>query len=423
MKNTGILPKVFRSCPAPASCFKLTLTLSIILTEASLSTSNLPVEGAQSEGLRIVSQPQGRTMIDCSASLIKQFEEALAERGAVRARQILPEVMQCRDLDPDFLLRTGSEFSQKEAYPEAIRVFGRCVQDYPQIFECHYNLALIEFGQHRLDEARAELKRAPRALARQELARCYLRGKIQEALNHPEEAERDLSAAFSGAPQQENYALDLGLFYIRVRAYVKASAVFETGTRYYPRSPFLLIGVALSQFMRGQVTQCEETCRQLLEIQPDFSAARMLMAFALYMGGQYAEAESTAAEGLRSGQPDPYLCYLHAAALLKLQSRDYDRMLRELSISSAGIPRCGLCYFAQSKVHEELNNSQAAVNDLNDALALNPGLSEAWYRLARLYERTGRPEDASRCYARFRESKAAKSNYEAELIRNFFVSK
>jgi len=153
------------------------------------------------------------------------------------------------------------------------------------------------------------------------------------------------------------------------------------------------------------------------------SAARLLMAFALYMGGQYAEAESAAAEGLRSGHSDPYLCYLDAAALLKLQSKSYDRMSKDLNIAKEGIPRCGLCYFAESKVYEALNNSPAAVNALNTAVTLDPTLAEAWYRLARLHDRAGQFEDASKCYAQFQRTKAAKSNYEAELIRNFFLPK
>jgi tetratricopeptide (TPR) repeat protein len=64
-------------------------------------------------------------------------------------------------------------------------------------------------------QALHSLEKAPRASEPKELARLYLRGRIECAMGRSPEAERDLPTAFARAPQEENYALGLGLLYIQ----------------------------------------------------------------------------------------------------------------------------------------------------------------------------------------------------------------
>ena len=129
-------------------------------------------------------------------------------------------------------------------------------------------------------------------------------------------------------------------------------------------------------------------------------------------------------EGLKKAEhPPPYLYYLDAAALLKLQSKDYDRMLRELAVASSDIPNCNLCYLTEGKVYQASGNPQAAIAALEKAVAVDPAYSEAWYRLATLYERAGQSQDASRCYTQFRKSKSESSARETEVIRDLLAPK
>lgn len=354
-------------------------------------------------------------------SLAATLQNALEKGQTAKAREVLTQILQRPQIDLDLLLRIGIGLAQQELYPEAAQVFARCVKDYPALFEGHYNLALAQFARHQLPEALQAVQDAPRGSEQQELARLYLRGKIQDALGRTAEAERDLSAAFSSMPNQENYALDLGLFYIRQRAYPRAVEVLQRGSSLNPRSSFLLLGLSLAQFLGGRAAQSLETCRKLLALEPDFSLARLLMAFALYIDGKFEEAREVAAAGLTVRNPNPYLYYLHATVLQKLQSKEYNRMLDELALAARGIPACSLCYLTQSKVHQAQGNSQEAITDLETALNLDPRFSEAWYRLAPLYERVGRTSDAARARARFGKLKVEKLSRDTELLRNLFL--
>jgi tetratricopeptide (TPR) repeat protein len=249
-----------------------------------------------------------------------------------------------------------------------------------------------------------------------------MRGKVEMALGQDVQAERDLSAAFDTAPEQENFALDLGLFYIRKWKYQEALRVFRKANGFRKHDPYLQLGLALSQFLAGESLESVETCRALLALQPDFSPVRLMMAFGLYMGGKIDEAEKIAAQGLHDPNPPCYLYYLHAVALLKLQSKDYNVILDDLNRAVRGIPGCSLCYLALSKVHQRTGDQESALSDLEKAISLDPSFSEAWYRLAALCDQTGRHTEGQQARRRFEELKEDKANRETDILRNVFLN-
>jgi len=363
----------------------------------------------------------GRAGQTLATLLGNQIQDALAKGDSNAARKLVPEFLAERQLPADTLLRTGVSLAEHDLYQEAVNVFGRCVKNFPQLFEGYYNLALAELALREYSEALATLAKAPRTAESGELARTYLRGKIETALGKNAEAERDLAAAFAAAPREENYALDLGLYYIRAQKYHQALAVFQKATSFRKNSPFLQLGLGLAQYLGGQSAESIETCRALLAVQPDFSPARVMMAFALYMQGKIEEAERTAAQGLRGPTPFAYLFYVHAVSLIKLQSQDYDLMLNDLTVAARAIPQCSLCYLAMSKVHQRKGDRRVATADLERAVGLDPSFAEAWYRLAALYEETGQPEAARQARQRFEMLKENKADRETEVLRDVFL--
>jgi tetratricopeptide (TPR) repeat protein len=321
----------------------------------------------------------------------------------------------------DTLLRTGNSLAQSELYSQAADVFGRCVRDFPEVFEGHYDLALAELALTKYSEALVTLSQAPRTSPEGEVARIYLRGKIESALGQNAKAERDLSSAFAANPREENYALDLGLTYIGGRKYQPAVEVFTKAAGFHKDSPLLLLGLGLAQFLGGLKTESIETCHAVLRLHPDFSPARVLLAFALTMQGNVDEAAQVASRGLHDPNPFPYLYYVHAVALLKQQSEDYDVILKDLALAEQSIPACALCYLAQSKAHQKMGTRDAAATDLEKAVGLDSTLAEAWYRLASLYDQEGRHAEAQQARSRFERLKQNKADRETEVLRDVFV--
>lgn len=400
----------------------LILVPALLLNVATATWAREDSLGTPAPRLAAVVQTEGAQATRTpTRSVGAQIEKALAKGDSDTARILVPRFLAESNVTADDLLRIGVDLAQHELFSEAADVFGRCVKDHPALFEGYYNLALAELALGKYAGALTTIQKAPRASRPQQVARTYLRGKIELALGEDAQAEQDLSAAFAAAPQQENYALDLGLAYIRARKYQPAVQVFQKATGFQRNSPFLLLGLSLSQFLGGQNSEAIETCHTVLSLQPDFSAARVLLAFVLSIQGDVDQAAQVAAQGLNDPNPFPYLYYIHAAALLKQQPRGYDRILKDLAQAEQSIPACSLCYLAQSKAHQKMGERDAATADLEKAVSLDPTLAEAWYRLASLYDQEGRRAEAQQARGRFEELKENKANRETETLRDEFL--
>jgi tetratricopeptide (TPR) repeat protein len=324
-------------------------------------------------------------------------------------------------LSSDTLLRLGIQFAEKERYGDAAEAFKRCIDDHPQVFEAYYDLALADIAEQKWEDALTTLQRAPQTSRAEVLACSHLRGKIESLQGRDSQAEHDLSEAFAGVPQNEIYGMDLGLFYIHERRYPEAASVFERARDHSTGSSFLLLGLALARFLAGQQEQSLEALRNILSIQPNFGPAQVLMTFVLAAEGKLEDAEKVARQGLNSPHASPYLYYLDASVLVKLQSRQYQRIFEELSRARRGIPSCSLCYLTESKAHQAQQNFAAAIRDLEMATQIDPTLSEGWYRLASLYRRVGRSGDASRAQDHFQKLKGDQEGREIQMLRENFL--
>jgi tetratricopeptide (TPR) repeat protein len=352
-----------------------------------------------------------------AAPLEQKIDKALEKGASEQASRALDELLARSELDSDALLRVGIHFAQNGLYTQAASAFGRCTRDYPSIFEGHYNLALTELAQKHYAQALAAIRQAPQGSEGEAAASLYLRGKIEADQGRTSEAEQNLSSAFEREPGQENYALDLGMLYLRTHEYPKAESVFARGSDRNPRSPYLLLGLALAQFLSGHTARSVQTSQRLLALEPEFSPARLLLGFALYFDGDLAGARQATSEALKLPNPNPYLYYLEAAILLKQHRGEYARIQGDLSVAEADIPVCSLCYVASGKAHEEEGDLARALSDFEMAVQLGPGLSEGWYHLASAYDRLGRKAEAARAREHFHQMKRNEDESEKAMMR------
>ncbi len=379
----------------------------------------LPVELVAAEPGQTLSSPSPTNL--SANSLASSLERVSAEDPSEQVDSLVRELLTTRRLGANTLLRVGVHLAQQGFYSGAEEVFSRCVRDHPAVFEAHYDLALAELALRRDRHALAHIQAAPRGTAIDEVARCYLQGKIEAALGETQQAGRDLAAAVSAEPQQEDYALEFGLFCLRQRRYGQAARIFQRSIEFNPHSSYLLLGLSLAEFREGRDAECIQACQNLLALDPEFSPARLLLAFVLYIDGKLSDSEKTAAGGLENFRPDPYLYYLDVADLLKLHATAYARMLSEIAAAEKGIPHCSLCLVAESKIHERQGRIYAAVAAAEEAVDMDPAYPDAWYRLAILYEHMGRAADARKARARFNALKTAQVAGENELLKQVFM--
>lgn len=320
--------------------------------------------------------------------------------------------------DADGLLALGVALAQKENYSEAIVKFEQYIAKRPESFEGRYDLALALLALGRFPEARNAMETASPHDATQRGAKAYVFGRVDQELGRTDEALRELSEAYQSSKGEENYALDLGVLLIRQGKYPEAMNLFEHALELHPRSGYVRLGLAMAQAFGGKPHEAAGTCRDLLQREPNFGAANLLLAFSHYLAGEYEQAERAAAKGMESPSASPYLAYVDAAALVKLNSKETDRILRELDAAERGIPKCSLCWLVRSKAHQDAGNSEAAIADLEMVVnAIAPDLPTAWYRLAGLYRKAGREADAEAALRKFQKIKTTDADADADLLR------
>jgi len=356
-------------------------------------------------------------------TLAAAVDRAITEGHPDQAQKALLELLGRPHVELEVLLACGAKLAEGERFEPARAVFARAVKEYPRSFEAHYNLALADIALRRLDEARAALDASVEAASKdQQLAREYLRGKIHEAAGEPALAERCYTAAFSAAPEEENYALDLGMFYLRQRNHAKARETFAAGVKFHPDSVYLLLGMALAEYLDNDPPSAATTCSRILAIEPQFSPAQLLLAVAHYTNGENEKCVKESAAVIGRPAAPPYLYYLHAASLLKLGSKDYSAMLADLEKATRAMSDCSFCFLALSKVHQEMGNEPAAIADLETLVGhVDQKFPNGWYRLANLYQHAGRTADAARALEKFESIKTAQSSSEAEYLGKFLL--
>ena len=320
------------------------------------------------------------------------------------------------------LMASGVRLAQQERYAEAANVFRRCVREAPNSFEAHYNLALALLALGSFAESRQAMEGVRPQGSSESGARDYILGKIDAAVGNRKRAEQELSAALRASPSEENRAIDYGMILLGEGDYQAAIGTFSHASELHPESAYVQLGLAIAQAFGGQTADAEVGCRRMLAVNPSFAPAVLVMAFAQYMSGAYDAAARTADNGLQLPSPAPYLYYVHAAALQRMNSTSYGRILADLEAAEKSIPSCTLCYFVSSKVHESAGDVPSAIADLNTLVTLiAPDFDQAWYRLGVLYRKQGRAADASLAFARYKASRAASTNLEVELARDFLL--
>ncbi|MEM6795900.1 MAG: tetratricopeptide repeat protein, partial [Acidobacteriota bacterium] len=165
----------------------------------------------------------------------------------------------------------------------------------------------------------------------------------------------------------------------------------------------VLLGQARAQ--EGDFEAAEAALRHALTLDPQVAEAHSTLGDLMMRQGRLEEAESALRAELKAHPEDRDARYLLATVLdLHRKPRAAEAELRLLLDRS---PRHGGARYLLGKVLLSGGDAASALEQLEAAVAITPQDEGAHYQLGLAYQRSGRAEDASRHFARFRELKAA----------------
>lgn len=308
---------------------------------------------------------------------------------------------------------------------EALPYLQRASQLKPADYQSSYDLALAYASAGEYEPARATLKPL---LANYDHAELHhLLGDIEEKQGHSLDAAREYERAAKLEPSEADL-FDWGAELLLHGAAEPAIQVFSEGNRRFPESVRTLLGLGVACFAQGDREQAARYLGQASDLDPANPRPYLFL-------GKIAEAESSPSPGIaerleRFAQlhpEDAQANYYYAVALWKESQSNSDagklaQASALLSKATQLAPSFAAAYLQLGILQAEQKKYPEAIASYKKAIAADPRLPDAHYRLAQACMRTGDQRKARaemQLYNQMAKEKAQEAERERSHMQQF----
>jgi len=308
----------------------------------------------------------------------------------------------------------------KDALPFLERASRLRPSDYDSAFE----LAVAQSDSGQLERANAGVKAL---LARRDLAELHhLLGDIAEKQNDPLVAVKEYERAAQQNPSEGNL-FDWGAELLMHHAAEPAIEVFTKGHRLFPRSGRMLVGLGVGWYARGSYDQAAARLCEASDLNPADPNPYLFL-------GKIISVERAQPEGVgqrlqrfaRLNPQNAWANYYYGLSLWKQRLGPQDAIVTRaeplLNKAAELDPQLGLAYLQLGIIHWDRQEFSEATSFYKKAIAANPQLEEAHYRLAQAYKRAGDDSKAQQelhIYDQISKQKAEQIERERREVRQF----
>ena len=263
-----------------------------------------------------------------------------------------------------------------------------------------FDLAQAYEGAGDYASAQAEIKKL---LAQKDTAELHrLTGEIDEKLGDPLAAVQQDELAVRMDPSEPNY-FEWGSELLQHRAVRQAVDVFRIGSKAHPASARMLAGLGAALFASAAYDEAALRLCDASDLDPDAQQPYLFLGkVEIAAPSPLPCVETKLGRFLKLRPDDPQANYLYAMALWKRQEvagHTKDPLVTKqvealLSKASALDNKCFDAYLQLGVIHFEQRDYRAAADAYTKAIAADPELGEAHYRLGVAYDRLGEHEKA-----------------------------
>lgn len=334
-----------------------------------------------------------RTLVEDGQNALSHNDLAAAQRNFEQAVRLQPGSA------PAWFLLCQA-YARQGKMKQAMVAAGRASQYAGKDASILYNVALFYLEAGRPNDALSVGRRAMKVENSYEVR--TLLGRAYSAMKDWPKAIEEYEEARRLSPYSERAIFDLSQAHMMAQDFPGAIAVLEAGRKVHDKSPQLELALGVAYYGQRRFADAVDRFLRVMELAPAVPQPYYFMGRVLeHAGGRIPEVLARA-KGFEEANPSSPLGYvLHARALI-------------LQCPPAGFPpeaeeALGLLKKAlslkeeQAEAHhllglvlERKGDHAAAAVAYERSIALSPKEPAPHFRLARVYERLGRREDAAR---------------------------
>lgn len=221
-----------------------------------------------------------------------------------------------------------------------------------------------------------------------------LLGDVEERLGDPVSAVHEYQRAAELEPSESNL-FTWGAELLQHRAFEPASEVFTKGSRLYPKSARMLVGLGVSLYARGSYDPAVQRLCQAADLDPNASTPYLFLGKIQTIDPAHSQEVSERLERFARLHPENAVAsYYYAMSLWKSRRGPDDTAnlakIEALLHQSVKLdPKLGDAYLQLGILHEEQQNFPSALAAYKQAVEVSPQLEQAHYRLAQAYRKNG----------------------------------
>ena len=346
---------------------------------------------------------------------------ALAYEQFRKAQQLDPKDYDTNHNLAEFLLQTGK-------LSEALPLLMTAQELRPDSYDNGYDLAMADHQLGKLEDAR----QAALAIAqKQNTGEVHnLLAQIAEKDGKFVDAANEYESAAHLDPSEGNL-FDWGCEMLLHRTYEPAIAIFQQATAKYPKSPRLFIGLGLALYSRGKYDEAVEALLTAAGLNPGDPRCYLFLSKAYDSSPKQAGDVIEAFRRFAELQPNDARAQYYLAISLWKGNREEGTThdLKEVeSLLQKSIGLDGTIPEAHVQLGDLYSGQHAyekAIPEYVQAIALNPNLSDAHYRLGTDYVHVGKKDEAQEEFAIYQKLRAehlAEVDKERAEVRQFVYS-
>jgi tetratricopeptide (TPR) repeat protein len=227
----------------------------------------------------------------------------------------------------------------------------------------------------------------------------FLLGKAYELQRQPAKAAEQMRRAASLNPYEEDYYFQAARQYTAAGNAPAAIEVIEAGKKVFARSPQLELMLGVAYYAIQQYQQAVDAFLRTIRMDPTVEQPYLFIARSMDHTPSRMPEILDAFKALAQRAPDNYLSgYLYGKALL-IRGDDDGQAEALLRKSVSLNNRYWESRLELGKALEQEGDFEAAARELRKSIELNPKSATAHFRLGRVYDRLGKPNEAQAEYA------------------------